>query len=123
MVDAFTASSKMIEYRDKEGTSISLDEYCELLLIRDYKIVKQETIGKFWISTIWLGIPHVGTFMGVDYYFETMVFKNKNGTSIEDCIQRYRTQEEALEGHKKAVESVKFANEANTTFFYDDAGR
>lgn len=65
-------------------------------------------VGKYMISTVDLGLDHsFGS--GPPLYYETMIFK-KNGDKIdftELYMERYSTEEEAREGHKKAVEIVK----------------
>jgi hypothetical protein len=99
----------MIDYRDKEGHSISLKDYGDLFCIKDYQIVKQETVCNCCVSTVWLGVPHYGSF-GYDYYYETMIF-NQEGVSDEEYMERYRTLFEAKEGHKEAIKSVQCAHE------------
>ena len=78
------------------------------------RIIKQDTIGGKWISTVFLGIDH-------NYYpypdgekcpilFETMIFSNE--TDYDDEYQeRYTTYDQAIEGHKKACELL--LNELN----------
>lgn len=73
---------------------------------REYKIVAQETLanGNF-VSTVWLGIDHAFD-GGKPLIFETMVFPKKGNWGELDC-DRYSTEAEALEGHKKMVEKWK----------------
>lgn len=69
------------------------------------KIIKQEILpnGKF-ISTVWLGIDMNHVFgNGKPLIFETMVFPERGNYSELD-MERYSTEEEALEGHQKMVE-------------------
>ena len=92
-------------YYDKEGKSIELMEWGRLSEDKEYKIIKQENIGKYWISTVWLGLGH-NFDDGVPLIFETMVFERKDGKVdflALDC-DRYSTLKEAEEGHKKMVE-------------------
>lgn len=101
-------------YRDKEGKELSIDELEPLLRDPDYKIIKQEQIGKYFISTVWLGVPHG---MGC-HYFETMVFLTPEGAEDPreslgeslDCY-RYCTQKEAIEGHLEVVNEWKVKDE------------
>ena len=60
--------------------------------------------GPYRISTVRLPFDHsFGD--GPALWYETMVFK---GESWEDLFcQRYTTEEQALEGHKNAVETYK----------------
>lgn len=86
------------------------DESCEIL--------KQETIGKYFVSTIFLFIDH--SFFGINpILFETRIFRNKDdgeragyqeigySNMYEDSRERYHTWDEAMAGHKEACEMVK----------------
>ena len=69
--------------------------------------LKTEVNGNL-ISTVDLGIDH-SFGIGEPLYYETMVFA-KNGKDIifDDLYcERYSTEKEAIEGHKKAIELVK----------------
>lgn len=57
------------------------------------------------VSTIWLGLDH-NHFGGRPLLFETMVFASK-GCGQDIYMNRYTTWDEALEGHKEAIEWVK----------------
>jgi len=93
-----------IKYYDKDGNKINLGEYAELLTDNEYKIIKQEPIGEYFVSTVWLGID-LGYGMGRPIIFETMVFNSKTDLT-EQYQDRYSTQEEALKGHEEAVQFV-----------------
>lgn len=68
------------------------------------KHVKDEIVNEHRVSTVWLGVDHA--FEGCHpLLFETMVFNKENGWSELYC-DRYNTWDQALEGHKKAVEWV-----------------
>ena len=93
-------------YRDKEGNELAIEELEPLLRDPDYKVIKQQQIDKYFISTVWLGVPHG---MGC-HYFETMVFltpedaedpRESLGKTL-DCY-RYCTKEEAILGHEEVV--------------------
>lgn len=74
-----------------------------------YTIVKQETIGDYWISTVWIGLDH--NFMGTEpHIFETMVFRESTGESDLDC-RRYSTEWEALQGHEEMAAEVRLFSE------------
>jgi len=68
------------------------------------KHVNQETVGDYWISTVWLGLEH-GYNKNRPLIFETMI-KHKSKKWL-DYQARYSTWKEAEEGHKQAVEWVK----------------
>lgn len=76
--------------------------------------ISSERYGMITISTIFLGIKHHG-----DKLFETMVFREKNVNSSglpvqDDCIgvgfwgemRRYKTYEEAKQGHMDVYQSI-----------------
>lgn len=70
---------------------------------RDYVVVQQtELPNGYWVSTVWLGLNHQFDEDGPPLIFETMV-KNPSG-EFEDYQERYSTEEEAMNGHKAAIE-------------------
>lgn len=95
---------------DRGGNPISMRTWARLLEFggRAYKAVRQEQVGEYWVSTVWLGFDH--SFRdGPPLIFETMVFKG----SWEDLdMDRYSTEEEAVEGHERMVEKVRLMVEA-----------
>jgi hypothetical protein len=66
---------------------------------QETKCVKQEYIGDLYVSTVFLGLDHSFR-SNIPLLWETMVF---NG---EDDIyqERYSCYEDAVEGHKRALE-------------------
>lgn len=94
-------------YYDKNGGKITPDEWVNLLGDPSYKVVKQDTVEGYFISTVWLGSDHrFGG--GTPIIFETMVFKDGGGGVCFDIYQeRYHTKEAALGGHLEAIEWVK----------------
>ena len=85
---------------------------------RDKRIVKQEEIDGFWVSTVFLGLDHnyqepqMGP-EGIEEYhpevFETMIFDRRvNGDNYSEAYcRRCSTWDQAVEQHKKAVLAVK----------------
>lgn len=67
-------------------------------------VVQQDTIGEFFVSTVWLGIDHGPDEQGRPVIFETMVFPD------ERHVERYATEEDARAGHLRAVEMAKTGN-------------
>lgn len=86
---------------DKQGRSINLVEYEELLKHDGYKVVDVTTINDVTISTVWLGINH-NYGEGAPVIFETLVF----GGTHDGSMERYNTEDEALEGHEAMVNFV-----------------
>jgi hypothetical protein len=68
------------------------------------KHVGSDRINGFHVSTVWLGLDHAWL-GGPPLLFETMIFDNKEDRS--DIYQdRYTTWDEAVEGHKRAIQWV-----------------
>lgn len=97
-------------YRDKQGRELKIEELEPLLIDPDYKVVKQEVVDGYFISTVWLGVPYG---MGC-HYFETMVFLTPKGSEDPrddlgktlDCY-RYCNLSEAKIGHEEVVKEWK----------------
>jgi hypothetical protein len=71
------------------------------------RIVAQDKIGDYWVSTIFLGIDHSFYFRKprvAPILFETMVFigKDPDGTQV-----RYATWNEAAEGHAEICKRLR----------------
>jgi hypothetical protein len=67
------------------------------------RVLKQEQVGQFWVSTVFLGLDHqYGA--GPPRLFETMVFDAGRDGIYQS---RYSTWELALEGHERAVAWAK----------------
>lgn len=98
-------------YRDKEGNQIDIDRLEELLQDNDYRVVNQEVIGPFFVSTVWLGVPH--GIMPEFNYFETIIFESRdtsdprNNLGKEVDCWRYHNKEEAEKGHVEICELVR----------------
>ena len=75
---------------------------------REERIVKQEYVGDFWISTCFLGLDYNWIFDGPPILFETMVFKGKGRDIPSDApMIRTATWELALEAHAEAMAWAK----------------
>ena len=74
----------------------------------EYKILREERVGPYFVSTVWLGINHNFFHENGDYpiIFETMIF-DENGDEVGGNTERYSTEEEALKGHEFAVHAAK----------------
>lgn len=96
-------------YFDRRGNPISMREWTSLMEWDQhrYRIVKQERLGDYFISTVWIGLDHAfGT--GEPMIFESMVFwegeEREEGDDLDEVMRRYSTEEEAIEGHQWFVE-------------------
>ncbi len=95
-------------YYDRQGKEMELMEWgrkCEDL---DYKILKQESVGRWWISTVWVGLNMQMFRKAPIQIFETMIFTEEKDKDLkEDPLafyqERYSTEAEAFEGHEQAV--------------------
>jgi len=65
----------------------------------DKKVVKQENIGDIFVSTVFLGLDHAWN-SDVPVLWETMIFRGE----YDQYQDRYTSVEDALKGHKKALE-------------------
>ena len=77
---------------------------------RDERVVRQETVGNFWVSTVFLAIDHSFAEGGPPILFETMVFgpdgqcqRYSREDSRESFAERCTTWELALEMHARGV--------------------
>ena len=99
-------------YRDKEGNKITSEQLEGFLRDDDYRVVVQDRVGPYFISTVWMGVPY-GVREPFDY-FETMVFltppnvedpRDNLGKALE-CY-RYNSHEEAVMGHYQVISEWK----------------
>jgi len=88
---------------DKEGREITFWQWGKLHDCVEYIRIADDTIGPYWVSTVWIGLNH-NWGGGPPLIFESMVFKGDE--SDLDCV-RYSTLEQALEGHARMVEEVR----------------
>jgi len=65
------------------------------------KVVRQETIGDIFVSTVFLGLDHAWN-SGIPVLWETMIF----GGEHDQYQERYTSYEDALEGHQIALNLV-----------------
>lgn len=67
------------------------------------RIVKQTTIKKSKISTVFLGLDHSFSNKGKPILWETMIFGGKD----DGYQERYTSEKDALKGHQKAINIIK----------------
>lgn len=96
---------------------VPCDDVCEWSSWFDtaHRIVKQEDVGRFWVSTVFLGLDHRFGSDGPPLVFESAVFtrttvelmgKKRPGLSDHN-MERTATWELALEAHARAVAWAK----------------
>ncbi len=87
-------------YIDKQGNPISMWQWASKNESK-YKIIQQDQIGPYFISTIWIGF-NLGCFDNV-LIFETMIFCDSNEEDdLAHWQERYATEQEAIDGHEEA---------------------
>jgi hypothetical protein len=93
-------------YYDRDGKPITLERWAELRhQDQDYQRIAEDTVGDYWVSTVWLGINHqFGN--GPPLIFETMVFA-EDGRALEGECWRYSTEQQAAAGHREVVTMVR----------------
>lgn len=99
--------------KDKKPYKVTVVEMVEGLKDRVSKVVQQDIVrGPFseevFVSTVFLGMDHsFGEDKTAPDYkpvlWETMIF----GGVHDQYMERYRSYEDAVEGHKKALELIK----------------
>lgn len=107
-------------YFDRAGEPISMARWGELYELgvdadgkfgaESYKRVGEDTVGPWWVSTVWLGINH-NFGPGDPLIFETMIFNRGDEDGPEgpyhgDCT-RYSSEAAALAGHRRAVDDLR----------------
>lgn len=103
-----------MDYYDHFGNEISQAEWGKLHSEENGigKIVARYLFPEgILVSTVWLGINHNFMPDGPPLIFETLVF----GGPCDQEMDRYTTQEEALEGHVRMVQHVRDCLEEEAT--------
>lgn len=94
----------MLENYDRQGRRITREEWGELWH-EDYRRVGEwHGEGGISVSTVWLGIDH--GFGGELEIFETMIF-GPDPYPYNQVLTRYRTEDEAREGHDRTVDDLE----------------
>ncbi len=98
-----------MDWYDKEGQPISIEEWERLHSDMDYIRVGTTDVGPYWVSTVWLGLDHSWMEGSPPIIFETMVFLKGQRDDPEDRgladidVVRYSTLQQAQEGHQAMV--------------------
>jgi hypothetical protein len=91
-------------YFDRKGEPLDLMRFAVLFEDDDYRRVGFDEVGPFEVSTVWLGLNHRHG-PGTPLIFETMVFRKGSRADLDG--DRYATEREAKEGHKRFVERLR----------------
>lgn len=84
--------SEHLEFKDKQGRSISFIEWAHLFYNPDYPFIKFDICGNYHITTQWIGFS-----LHESGYFRTLVTR-ESGEMMDS--EYYLNQNEALEGHQ-----------------------
>ena len=68
------------------------------------KRVALDQVGEYRVSTVFLGLDHSFFGEGPPVVFETMIFADKKDIASDVYCKRYCTWNEAVVGHKEAIE-------------------
>lgn len=92
-------------YYDRKGRRIKDAFMLERLLFDvNYKHVRVDRAGDYYVSTVWLGLDHsYPRGEGPPIIFETMVFLYDSGLGHDYDMERYSTEEDAIQGHRRMV--------------------
>jgi hypothetical protein len=96
----------MSNYYDRDGQPID-DVLAWGMKSEDpeYKRVAEDNVGRYYISTVWLGLNH-NWGDGPPLIFETMVFAKDDAGEVDFSdldSDRYSTEAEAIAGHDQMV--------------------
>lgn len=107
----------MSYYFNHDGEPITMQEWCDLLAIDEYRVCAFEDLGSHHVSTVWLGLNHA--FMGgPPIIFETGLFERIEPRPIYEgsetvidrmMIETWRasTYAQAMQCHVLAVEQAR----------------
>lgn len=90
-------------FYDKQGKPITIEQWNRLLENDEYRILRQSFVGSIIINTIWTGID-VGS-DDAPLIFETGILDPREAHGR--VAGRYSTEEDALQDHEWAVQSVR----------------
>ena len=93
----------MPNYYDRDGKEINIHIWHSLFSDQKYQTIEKTVVNKLFVSTIWLGLDHNYLGKGDPLIFETCVFAEEQS----QIVGRYSTEEQAIEGHRKAVIFVR----------------
>jgi len=103
------------KFYDREGNKVTLQEWTTLMT-DEYRRVASTEVGRFWVSTVFLGIDHSWD-NGPLQIYETMIFERDSTTEADEWpMMRYATEVEARMGHMKVVQMIQ----TNVDFIIDE---
>lgn len=85
--------------KDKEPVPCTLEEWAKGMEDPRWRRIRSLVIGKYHVSTVFLGLDHNWSDTGDPLVFETMVF----GIDYEEYQTRCSTYKQAVKGHYRAI--------------------
>ncbi len=89
---------------DLDGNKVSIEQWGMLRTNSGNRIIKQENINGYFVSTVWFGMD-LSYSSEKPLVFETMVFKQ--GDWMDLYCDRYSTRGDAIRGHLNTVNKLK----------------
>jgi hypothetical protein len=77
----------------------------------DRRVARTDITAEVYVSTVFLGMDHQNTPGGPPLIFESMVFRNGEGTECE----RYTTRGQAIAGHEAICANLREQTEKQPT--------
>lgn len=92
----------------KDGTYKKIDvmEWAKKYSKEGARVIQQDKVGPFFISTVYLGLDHRFLQGGPPLIYETMIFHDDSGF-MEHYQQRYSRSVVASETHQRIVKVMK----------------
>lgn len=101
------------EYIDRHGKKMTMKDWATSLGSDD-RIVLKTMVGKYMVSTVWLGLVHGYDEQNRPLIFETMVFDTSDGSldSVGDddsgeIQHRHADEEDAVDCHQRVVDEMR----------------
>ena len=93
----------MSRYYQRNGEPYPNDDV--LLWAKDFENIEKKRVARnekngIVVSTVWMGLDHRFGDEGKPLIFESMVFNDEGDEQVQE---RYSTEQESIEGHKKLV--------------------
>lgn len=112
MTTPTTEGDCYVPYFDRQGNQVAdAVAWAKLAGSVDCHVART-TVGRFYVSTMWIGVDIGWCEDGAPLIFETMTFarrkrdKNKLWASY-GVLRRYATEEEARKGHERIVNQIR----------------
>lgn len=103
MTETVTASETDTLFYDKDGASISLEQWVALRRDFAYRLVARDTVGDWEVITVWSGIDQGSGFGEPPLMFGTISCSLETG-EYDDEVERFAGSEaDALVNHRELV--------------------